>query len=177
MLLLILAACVAGGCSTFAGRVKEKTATFAALDAPTQARLKDGVVNLGDTADMAYIALGEPDEKRDQVSADGNAIVWVYHRHWQEYRGERVMGYHSVTAPDPKTGVPTVYYEPLAQSVYQDREEERLRVTFKDGKVAVIERPKAQLDAPAGPKPGSPASNFSLSVFANAHADGPENRP
>jgi hypothetical protein len=91
---------------------------------------------------MVYIALGEADEKHDQVSADGTAVVWVYNRYWQEYRGERVMGYRAISTTDQKTGTPTVFYEPIQQSVYQDREEERLRVTLKDGKVTVIERPK-----------------------------------
>ncbi len=138
----LLVTLVLGGCSTFEKRAQEKAAIFAALDAPTQARLKAGEVGLGDSADMVYLALGAPDEKHGQVSAEGETVVWIYLRHWQEYRGERVMGYHAITATDPRTGTPTVLYEPLEQSIYQDREEERLRVTLKDGKVTVIERPK-----------------------------------
>src|SRR5476651_2705474 len=116
----LLALLALAGCSTFERRAQEKSAAFAALDASTQARLKDGHLALGDTADMAYIALGEPDEKHDQVSAEGTAVVWVYNRHWQEYSGERVMGYRAINAADPKTGAPTVFYEPVQQSVYQD---------------------------------------------------------
>ena len=142
LLLLVLTAFAVGGCNTFERRAKEKTAVFAALDAPTQARLKDGHLQLGDTADMVYIALGEPDEKRDQVTADGSAIVWIYRARWEEYRGEAVVGYRPIAVTDPKTGTPTVLYQPVERSAYRQREEERLRVTFKDGKVSVLERPK-----------------------------------
>ncbi len=130
------------GCASFERRAREKPAVFAALDAATQARLKDGRVEIGDTSDMAYLALGEPGETRDQTTVEGTAIVWIYHRRWQEYRGEEVVGYRAVTTADPKTGAPAVAYVPLQRSLYQDREEERLRLTFKDGKLTVIERPK-----------------------------------
>ena len=140
--LLLAVAVLATGCSTFQSRAKEKAGVFSALDAPTRARLKQGHLQLGDTMDMAYIALGEPDDTHDQLSADGRAVVWIYNHYWQEYSGERVAGYSPVSAPDPKTGVPTVFYEPVEQSVYQDHVEEALRVTFKNDKVTMIEQPK-----------------------------------
>jgi hypothetical protein len=139
---LVLALLTFAGCATFERRAKEKAAVFAALDAPTQARLRDGRVEIGDTLDMAYLALGTPGETRDQTTADGIALVWIYHRRWQEYRGEAVVGYQPVPTTDPKTGLPATVYAPVHRSLYQDREEERLRLTFKDGKLAVIERPK-----------------------------------
>lgn len=142
LLATLLATLALAGCATFEKRAQEKSAVFAALDAATQARLKDGRVEIGDTADMAYIALGAPGETRDQVTADGGAVVWIYQRHWQEYRGEAVVGYHAVPTTDPKTGLPTTFYAPVQRSIYQDREEERLRLTFKDGRLTVIERPK-----------------------------------
>jgi hypothetical protein len=139
--LLLFWAALAAGCSTFQGRATEKAAVFGALDPATQARLKDGRLQPGDTVDMAYIALGEPDEKRDQLTAEGSAVVWIYHTYWRDYQGEEVVGYQPVRPGSPKAGPPL--YAPVTHSVYQDREEEYLRVTFKDGKVTVIERPKA----------------------------------
>ena len=130
------------GCTTFEKRAEEKSAVFAALDEPARARLKAGRIELGDTTDMVYIALGTPGATHDQVTADGNAIVWIYHSHWQEYGGERVTGYRAVTTTASGSGTPTVIYQPVQESIYQDREEERLRLTLKDGKVTVIERPK-----------------------------------
>jgi hypothetical protein len=138
----LLVALAAAGCSTFEKRARELPAVVAMLDAATQARLKEGKVALGDTADMVYLALGAPDEKHDQVSTDGGAIVWIYQHHWQEYRGERVMGYQAINAPASGGGTPTTVYQPIQQSIYEDKQEERLRVTLKDGKVTVIERPQ-----------------------------------
>jgi hypothetical protein len=139
--LLLVAALALAGCSTFEKRAQEKAAAFAALDSAAQARLKTGRLVIGDTADMAYIALGAPAETRNQTTADGAAVVWIYTRSWQEYRGEAVVGYRAVPTTD-KTGAPAMIYQPVRQSIYQDREEERLRLTFKDGKLTVIERPK-----------------------------------
>jgi hypothetical protein len=130
------------GCNTFERRARKKSAVFATLDAATQTRLKDGRLEIGDTTDMAYLAFGVPDETRDQTTTDGTALVWLYRRRWQEYRGETVIGYQPIATTDPKTGAPAVVYAPLQRSLYQNREEERLRLTFKDGKLTVIERPK-----------------------------------
>jgi hypothetical protein len=142
MLAALLASISLAGCATFEHRAREKATVFAALTPETQARLKAGKVGLGDTADMVYLALGTPDERRDQATTEGAAVVWIYRRVWQEYRGERVTGYHAVSVPATGGGPPTVIYHPVEQSIYQDREEERLRVTIKDGKVTVIETPR-----------------------------------
>ena len=133
---------LASGCSTFASRVKEKSAVFATLDPVTQTRLKEGRPELGDSPDLVYIALGTPDAMHDQISADGSAVVWVYYHYWQEYQGESMDGVRMVPVTDPKTGVTSLIQEPMQRSIYHERAEERMRVTFKNGKVTVIERPK-----------------------------------
>jgi hypothetical protein len=140
-LVVLFAVLLLAGCATFEKRAQEKSAVFASLDETTRARLKAGRIELGDTADMVYIALGTPGATHDQVSAEGNAVVWIYHRYWQEYKGERVTGYRTVTTTTAGSITPTVSYQPVQESIYQDREEERLRVTLKDGKVTVLERP------------------------------------
>jgi hypothetical protein len=136
--LLLGLALLTAGCSTFQGRATERAAVFGALDPATQARLKEGLIQLGDTMDMAYIAVGEPDEKHDQLSAEGHAVVWIYHIYWQDYVGEDLVGYHRI---HPASGSPPVV-APVTHSMYQGHEEEYLRLTFKEGKVSVIERPK-----------------------------------
>jgi len=133
---------LAAGCSTFQSRATEKAAMFAMLDPATQERLKEGRVALGDSMEMAYIALGEPDEKHDQITAQGTAVVWIYHIYWQDYVGEDVVGYRRIHSTGANGGPPQVILAPMTSSVYQGHEEEHLRVTFKDGKVTVIERPK-----------------------------------
>ncbi len=59
-----------------AARIQEKSALFAALPADKQQKLRDGIVEVGDTADMVYIALGQPN--RAEITADGTVGVWTY---------------------------------------------------------------------------------------------------
>jgi hypothetical protein len=43
---------------------------------------------------------------------------------------------------DPSTGASYVYLDPVYTDVYRDQVQERLRLIFQDGKVAVIEQTK-----------------------------------
>ena len=130
------------GCSTFESRSKQKAAVFNSLDTATQERLKTGDILVGDTTDEVYIALGKPDEQRNTTTAAGQTTRWIYNRYWQEYQGEAFVGSRPVYVKNPTTGAVTVYYEPVRQPVYANRSQERLRITFKDDRVTVVERPK-----------------------------------
>ena len=139
-LLLGLAAVFAlTGCSTYHSRAKEKAAVFAALDPATQARLEARDIRVGDTPDMVYIALGKPTEKKEKLTGSGTSGIWIYTARWDEYQGTRLVGYRSVSVYDPATKSYRVSYVPDYQPVYAPREEDRLRVTFADGVVSVIE--------------------------------------
>ncbi len=140
-LFLVVAAALAG-CSTFERRAEEKSATFNQLDEATRQRLKERDITVGDTQDMVYIALGVPDEKRDRLSMDGSETTWVYNAYWQEYQGQALVGYRRHVVFDPGSRRYRVYYTPVSQSVYAEREEERIRVTFNNGKVSSIEQVK-----------------------------------
>ena len=141
-LIASIALLMAAGCSTFESRAKQKAAVFGSLDAATQARLQSGEILVGDTLDEVYIALGQPDEKRAKVTASEKTTHWIYNRYWQEYQGEAFVGSRPVYVKNPTTGAVSVYYEPVRQPVYANRSQERLRITFKDDRVSVIERPK-----------------------------------
>ncbi len=130
------------GCSTFQSRAKQKAAVFNTLDAATQARLESGEIRVGDTMDAVYIALGFPDEKRVQTTAKEQNAVWIYNRYWQEYRGDAFQRSRPVAIKDPSTGATKIYYEPVYRPIYENRTQERLRVTFKDGQVSVIDQAK-----------------------------------
>jgi hypothetical protein len=125
------------GCSTVDSRIQEKSGVFNALDADTQEQLRKGVVEVGHTTDMVYIALGRPDERRTVVTAAGRDEVWVYSTYYSEYIGTTVhyrRYYHS--------GTGQVYIVPVRNHLYSDRTDERIRITFRDGKVSVIEQVK-----------------------------------
>jgi outer membrane protein assembly factor BamE (lipoprotein component of BamABCDE complex) len=127
-------------CNTFDRRAKEKDTVFRTLDAATQIRLEARQIEVGDTQDMVYIALGVPDEKREQASSTGKTSTWIYSAYWQEYQGTRMVGYRRVVAYDPVTKAYRVHHEPDFQPVYTPRVEDRVRITFQDGRVTVVEQ-------------------------------------
>ncbi len=131
-------------CSTFQRRAEEKSTVFRALDAATQARLEARQIEVGDTQDMVYIALGAPDEKREQLDAGGKTTTWIYSAYWQEYQGTRMVGYRRQVIYDPASKSYRVYHEPDFQPIYAPRMEDRVRITFQDGRVTVIEQAQPQ---------------------------------
>ncbi len=139
--LLALAALVSG-CSTIDSRIKEKSAAFAALDAPTQDKLRLGRVEIGYATDLVYIAMGAPDEKITKTSADRADETWIYNSYYQDYVGTVLVGYRRFIVTDPKTGRPIVFFEPVYDAIYRSRIEERIRVIFRDGEVEAIEQVK-----------------------------------
>mgnify|MGYP002787183634 CR=1 FL=1 len=142
LLSILLAATVAllAGCNTFERRAGEKSDVFAALDEATRARLRARNLQVGDTLDMVYIAMGAPDERRVRHSADGSLTTWVYNAYWQEYQGQALVGYRRYVVRDPKSGRFQVFYEPVRESVFVPREEERIRVEFRGDRVVAIEQ-------------------------------------
>jgi hypothetical protein len=143
---LLLVACagfalaVLAGCNTFERRAEEKAAVFRALDPATQARLEARQIEVGDTQDMVYIALGVPDEKREHLTPSGRTATWVYSAYWQEYQGTRLVGFRRDVVYDPGSKSYRVLHTPDYQPVYAPRMEERVRITFQDGRVTVVEQ-------------------------------------
>ncbi len=142
LLILALGLLSLTGCSTFASRAEKKAAVFSALSPADQARLEKKALQVGDTPDMVYIALGEPDEKTQSTTAASQTTTWVYNQYWQEYQGEAYGGYVQRVVTNPKTGVASTYLEPVSRPVYASRKQPVLRVTFADGKATVIEQAK-----------------------------------
>jgi hypothetical protein len=135
-----LALALLAGCNTFERRAEEKAGVFASLDEATRERLRERHLQVGDTLDMVYIAMGAPDERRVRHSADGSLTTWVYNAYWQEYQGQALVGYRRYVVRDPKTGRFQVFYEPVRESVFVPREEERIRVEFRGDRVIAIEQ-------------------------------------
>ncbi len=137
---ILLTLTVLTGCNTFERRAQKKAEVFASLSPEAKARLENKVLNVGDTADMVYIALGPPDERLVSTSATGETTTWLYNRYWQEYRGEAHGGFVRRSVRDPQTGATSFYLEPVSRPIYAEREEPVMRVLFVDGKVTVIEQ-------------------------------------
>jgi hypothetical protein len=145
LLPLLLASMLAGllaGCDTFARRAQARADTFAALDPATRAKLEHGTIEIGYTPDMVYIALGEPDEKSETVSAATREETWIYNTYRRDYAGTAHAGYRRFLVYDPKAKRYRVYSEPVYADVYELNAQENIRVIFTDGKVSALEQPK-----------------------------------
>jgi hypothetical protein len=138
---LLLLAVAFAGCDTFDRRAQEKASTFEALTPEEREKLRRGVIEIGNTPDMVYIALGRPDETRETTKEDGRETVWTYNTYYQEYEGNIRTGYRRHLVFDPARKRYLVYYEPTYTDVYSHHEEEHIRVIFKNDKVTVIEQP------------------------------------
>jgi hypothetical protein len=130
------------GCDTFDSRAKEKSATYDSLNSNTQQRLEKGKINVGDTPDMVYIALGNPDEKRERSTTNNEQDIWIYKTYVEEYAGTVWGGYHRVIGPGFGGRGYIIYREPISQDLYRDHVDEIIRVTFSAGKVTAVEQVK-----------------------------------
>lgn len=130
------------GCNTFEKRAEEKSATFDALSASTQKRLERGKINVGDTQDMVYIALGNPDETRQVTDGAGDKFAWVYKSYWQQYEESAWVGWRRIIVPNVNGRGYVVYHEPVTREFYRTREEEVIRVSFRRGVVNSVEQQK-----------------------------------
>jgi outer membrane protein assembly factor BamE (lipoprotein component of BamABCDE complex) len=129
-------------CQTVDDRIKEKPEVFANVDKATQDKIKQGIIDIGYTEDMVYLALGAPDQKRESTTAAGRNVTWIYNTYYQRYDGTQFAGYHRRVYFDPHLRTYRVYYRPVYAETYSEEKEERIRIVFKDGKAAVIEQSK-----------------------------------
>lgn len=131
-----------GGCQTVEDRIQEKPEVFARLDVATQDKIKQGIIELGYTEDMVYLALGKPDQRRESMNAAGKTTTWIYNTYYERYDGTRFAGYYRSLYYDPYLRAYRVYYRPQYADVYAQEKEERIRVVFTDGKVTSLEQAK-----------------------------------
>jgi hypothetical protein len=81
--LAIALALLVTGCETdgIASRTQEKAAVYATLKPWEKKYIDKGVVAVGFTPDMVYMAVGRPSEVKAQPDSDGKAELWTY-RHF-----------------------------------------------------------------------------------------------
>lgn len=130
------------GCNTIDNRISEKQDVFNRLDPQTQDKIRQGIVNIGYTEDMVYIALGPPDARHQKVTAKGDETTWIYKTYYEQFEGVEHVGYRRVVFFDPADHVYHIYYEPVSTPVYSEHEEDNIRVTFANGKATAIEQSK-----------------------------------
>lgn len=133
------------GCNTFKARARERSETFDQLPPEEQQRLQRGAISVGDNQDMVYIALGQPDERRDVTTADGTQSVWIYRTYWQQYEGTAWLGYRRIVVPARNGRGYAIFHEPVTQDVYRTHADDRIRVTFdRNGVVSSVEQTRTR---------------------------------
>jgi hypothetical protein len=113
---------------------------YNSLPPAEQQRLQRGLISIGDSPEMVYIALGNPDERRDVVTADGARTTWVYRTYWQQYEGTAWLGYRRIIVPARDGRGYVVYHEPVTQDVYRTHVDDHIRVTFANNVVQQVEQ-------------------------------------
>jgi len=132
---------IVAGCNTFQSRAREKSETYESLSTQEQQRLKRGMINVGDTQDMVYIALGSPEERRQVMAADGSHQTWIYRTYWQQYEGSAWVGWHRWIVPAANRRGFVIFHEPVTQDIYSTHVDETIRVTFdRNGVVQTVDQ-------------------------------------
>lgn len=140
---IVLALLVAvTGCNTFDRRARQKAEVFNALDTEARERLREGIIKIGDSMDMVYIALGNPDAVRRSVRVEADDEVWVYKRFYQVFSGYYYTYNERRYVYDAKAKTYRVYIVPTREPVWETRSEDYLRIGFRNGVVEFVEEGK-----------------------------------
>lgn len=120
-------------CATPEARIKRNQAVFDALPAAEQALIREGKVGVGFTPDMVLLAVGDPDQRWTRTDAQGRAEIWSYTTYDGQDGAPLYRGYYHRY----QGGYPFFYDDYSSGSA---RAREYFKVTFKDGKVTMVEQ-------------------------------------
>ncbi len=133
---LLFAGLFFAGCSTFASRSEEMASVFDPLPAETKMRLKNEDVRLGDTKEMVYVALGEPDGKTVRTDESGTGETWYYLDSYQRYGGSTVT--YAPRYYSARNGRVITTTEPIFRDYYYSGFYVRRQIVFRGGKVTEV---------------------------------------
>jgi hypothetical protein len=153
-LIAALAFALAGCQSGFQARQQEKSAAFSAANASTQARLQKGIINVSDSADFVYIALGKPSSQTSRETPQGKVDTWVYRNF--------VFGPDMVVKLSNNN--PGVRYQNHIYSPNMNRDGPSLSSTKQAG-------PRASLDSMGGSAVGTLYVDFIDNAVVGLHSD------
>jgi hypothetical protein len=71
-------AVASAGCSTTGSRIRDRQAVFDEYPEHVQQNLRAGVIEVGYTPEMVFIALGEPDRKSEVVTGEVVSQIWTW---------------------------------------------------------------------------------------------------
>jgi hypothetical protein len=137
---LWVAACLATvGCATTPEqRIAREPALFATFAPEAQAKIRQGQADIGFTPDMVRLALGGPSRVYARKTAEGETEIWAYTTLIWEPDTQLVPVDRYLRDRHGRTRIVTDW---VCVDTDRRREATHLRVEFRDGKVAAIERP------------------------------------
>ncbi|HYC71350.1 MAG TPA: hypothetical protein VEB66_09100 [Opitutaceae bacterium] len=139
--LLAIGLALTAGCeSAREARIRRNPHVYAQLDPEAQYNIQQGIIDLGYTPDMVYLALGAPDERRETLTADGVRQTWTYSTYYERYEGTRHVGYERQVYFDRHRRRYRIHYEPVFADTYSPQRDERIRVDFVNGRVTSVEQ-------------------------------------
>lgn len=155
--LLGLALLLLTGCETSntTARIQEKSSVFAALTPVQQKQIKAGVVEIGFTTDMTYMALGRPADKSTKTTPEGPVEMWTYHNFYpsaqisglaasakEEFRANFTPGKDyvptGVAHGDNQPSISSTTGGPQTSLYLPELQSDTLHVLFFEGKVFQI---------------------------------------
>ncbi|HBA82720.1 MAG TPA: hypothetical protein DCZ95_01380 [Verrucomicrobia bacterium] len=136
-LVILLGAALLSGCATPESRIKKNPSLFASFPPDVQEMVRKGQIDIGYTAGMVNIALGEPNRRYTRQTAEGVTEVWAYTDTYTTSDRQRVDGPFRVRTRDGS-------YQTITDTVWADvqqtHEFDKIRVEFRDEKVTAIDR-------------------------------------
>ncbi|MDP6522702.1 MAG: hypothetical protein QGI24_01540 [Kiritimatiellia bacterium] len=66
------------GCATPAARIRRNPEMFAAFPPEVRENVEQGIIDLGYSKEMVFIALGSPDRDYSRVTGEAETEVWSY---------------------------------------------------------------------------------------------------
>ena len=138
-LALMLLVLTAAGCATPERRIRSHPEIFASFPTNVQANVRSGIVEVGYTPDMVYIALGRPDRVFERATAEGRLEIWVYIdvAYSTQFEPIETTYWYRTHRGDLRLARDWSWVDVRRRNEY-----EILRIEFKDGKVAAIETRK-----------------------------------
>ena len=121
---------LAGCASTPDSRIGEHRTVFAQYPSAVQQKIRSGQIDVGFTAEMVRLALGDPSRIFTRQTESGDSEVWIYHDESPRFSigfGVGSYGRHSGTSVGVATS--TGGYDP----------DEKMRVGFRGGQVTEID--------------------------------------
>jgi hypothetical protein len=131
-LVLLSLVFIAGCASRPDDRIRQNPQLFSQLPPDVQQRIRAGQIDIGYTAEMVYLALGNPTRRLDRIDRQGQSEVWMYSRQSSQPRFSFGVGMGSY-------GRHSAFGTSISTSTYDYRDDEAMRVEFQQGRVVRID--------------------------------------